>query len=202
MDEIDLPQQATFDEVRPMSPALSDDGSTDSPNTETKRRSSVDATKLVRAFAQSKPASNAAMGKNLMRAARAKVVKKSKAAAVEQKRPRTPEAERVEDDEAKSDKHPARVEPWGAIVVNEPLSSSVPLPSRIAAEAVAHQGSHSPSNEDEMSFNTQASVDRVSTVYTTPSAKLRQNECATVLPLLCTRLHIHLLCVLKLITCC
>jgi len=176
MDAIDQPQQAAFDSIRAMSPASSDDGSTDSPNTETKRRSSVDATKLVKAFAQSKQTSNAAMGKNLMRAARAKVVKKSKAAAVEQKRPRTPEAERVEDDEAKNDKHPARVEPWGATVVDEPLSSAVPQPSRVAVGTVAHQGPHSPSNEDEMSFNTLASVDRVSTVYTTPSAKLRQNQ--------------------------
>jgi hypothetical protein len=166
MDEIDLPQQAAFDAVRAMSPALSDDGSTDSPNTETKRRSSVDATKLVKAFAQSKQTSNAAMGKNLMRAARAKVAKRSKAAAVEPKRPRTPEAERVEDGVAKNDKHPAHVEPWGATLVDEPVSSPLPQPPGVATEAVAHQGSHSPSNEDDISFNTQASVDRVSIVYT------------------------------------
>lgn len=158
-----LSRQASNDESSSPSPSLSDDGSPQpSDALETRRRrSSVDASKLINAFAQSKQTSNAAKGKNLMLAARAKVAKKAKASAAEQRRPRTPEAERVED-EAKSDKHPARVEPWGAMLVDVAPSTPPSRSEGSSAAAVVHLRPPSPSDEDDNTVNTQASVDRVS----------------------------------------
>jgi hypothetical protein len=164
MADESLSQQALINEnVAPL-PPLSGDGSPNPFGAETRRRrSSVDASKLINAFAQSKQTSNATKSKNLMFAARAKVTTKAKASAAKQMRPRTPEAERVED-EAKSDKHPARVEPWGATLMDEVPSTPLLRCERSSTAALAHLRPPSPSDEDDNAVNTQASVDRVSAI--------------------------------------